>query len=85
MELPPLRYWRARTDRDFKEADRSGLLVALVLAPVLIVVLIGVGSVLSDPPSWLITVVTLVVVAPFGFWGELRAARKRQERDSRTE
>jgi hypothetical protein len=79
--LPPLRYWRARTAEEKQEAWRSGLLPGLVAIPILLIVILAVGSVVSDPPTWVGWVTTLLVIAPIGFWAELRLARKRQQRD----
>lgn len=78
--LPPLRYWRARTREEKQEAWRSGLLPGVVAIPVLLIVILVVSTVVTDPPTWLIWVTTLLVFAPFGFWAELRSARKRQQR-----
>lgn len=80
--LPPLKYWRARTAEEKQEAYKSGLLPGLVAFPIILIVIVALGSVVTDPPTWLIWVTTLLVIAPFAFWGELRSARKRQERDS---
>lgn len=83
--LPPLRYWRARTPQEKQEAYRSGIIPGLVAVPVLLIVVVAVGSVVTDPPTWLIWVTTVLVIVPFGFWGELRSARKRQRRHSATD
>ena len=83
--LPPLRYWRARTPKEKQEAYRSGLIPGLVAVPVLLIVIVALSGLVTDPPTWLIWVTTLLVIAPFGFWGELRSARKRQQRDSATD
>lgn len=80
--LPPLRYWRARTAEEKQEAWRSGLLPGLVAIPILLIVILAVGSVVSDPPTWVVWVTTLLVISPIGFWAELRSARKRQQRDT---
>ena len=77
-----MKYWRARTPEEKREASRAGLLPGLVAIPVLLVVIVALTSVASDPPTWVIWVTTLLVFAPFGFWGELRSARRRQQRDS---
>jgi hypothetical protein len=81
--LPPLKYWRARTVTERYEAARSGLLPGLLMVPVVLIAVAALGSVVRDPPMWFLCVTTLLVIAPFGFWAELRSARKRQERDAR--
>lgn len=80
--LPPLKYWRARTAEEKQEAWRSGMVPGLAAIPILLIVIVTLGSVVSDPPTWLVWVTTLLVIVPFGLWAELRSARKRQRRDS---
>lgn len=83
--LPPLRYWRARTAEEKREATRSGLLQGLLAFPVVLVLVAGLAILFDDPPTWVIVVATLLVIAPFGYWAELRAARRRYQRDSRAD
>lgn len=80
-ELPPRRYWRARTWEDKVRSRREGALIALAAAFLLFAGLFLVSWVLGEVHRWLWYGATALEVVVVGFWLELRSARRRQAED----